>query len=634
MIVYSSIYGGFDAPKPVPAHPAVTEWRLYTDDPELVAPGWTVVVEPRPDLTARMAAKFRKCHPPEDAGVSLYLDGSVRLLSGGLIDAALAGLETADWCMYEHPDRRDILAEADAAALMPKYQCERLHEQVASYRSVGDGLWAAGILARRHTPAVLGASRDWWEECARWTTEDQLSLPYVLARRGVAAHALPGSLWKHEHFSVDLAGHRREEPRVTGGDDQIVSVVTPLHPPGMQFVMEAYESLRSQSLTAWEWVIVENGGATTPGAIRDDDRVRVVRSLSTSVGLLKRIGCTTARGSTIVELDADDLLRDGDALARVSDALADADFAYSDFAEFLDRATPKAPYSTRYGWASYPVAFRGATVTAMRAPPATEHNVRFVDWAPNHVRAWRTVSYWRAGGHDGSFALGDDHELIVRMLLKDIRFAHIPECLYFYRVHPGNTVGTRNAAVRAATTTVYNRTVWALAEHWARRNNLALVDLCGGIDAPFRYTPIDRHINGSGIECDLDGRWALEDSSVGVLRAYDAVEHLKDPVHTMNEAYRVLAPGGWLMISVPSTNGLGAFADPTHVSFWNRLSFRYYTDPKFARYVPEFCGRFQVSRVIEWFPTAWHKENNVPYVEAHLISCKDGFRAMGECLWT
>jgi SAM-dependent methyltransferase len=128
---------------------------------------------------------------------------------------------------------------------------------------------------------------------------------------------------------------------------------------------------------------------------------------------------------------------------------------------------------------------------------------------------------------------------------------------------------------------------------------------------------------------DLDGPWPLRDHSVGLLRAHDAIEHLRDPVHTMNEAYRVLAPGGWLMIQVPSALGQGAFQDPTHVSFWVENSFLYYTDRNLARYVPAFTGRFAVSRVRTWFPSAWHQQTNTPYIEAHLLALGNGYHHMG-----
>ncbi len=46
----------------------------------------------------------------------------------------------------------------------------------------------------------------------------------------------------------------------------------------------------------------------------------------------------------------------------------------------------------------------------------------------------------------------------------------------------------------------------------------------------------------------------------------------------MEEIYRVLKPGGMFESSTPSTDGRGAFQDPTHVSFWNINSWLYYSD--------------------------------------------------------
>jgi hypothetical protein len=54
------------------------------------------------------------------------------------------------------------------------------------------------------------------------------------------------------------------------------------------------------------------------------------------------------------------------------------------------------------------------------------------------------------------------------------------------------------------------------------------------------------------------------------------IEHLPDKILTMNELWRVLKPGAKAGIAVPTTDGPGAWQDPTHVSFWNRRSFLYY----------------------------------------------------------
>ena len=68
------------------------------------------------------------------------------------------------------------------------------------------------------------------------------------------------------------------------------------------------------------------------------------------------------------------------------------------------------------------------------------------------------------------------------------------------------------------------------------------------------------------------------DSCVSV-RAYDAIEHIKDPIMVMKEIWRVLEDGGSVDILVPSTDGRGAWQDGTHVSFWNENSFRYWINP-------------------------------------------------------
>lgn len=82
---------------------------------------------------------------------------------------------------------------------------------------------------------------------------------------------------------------------------------------------------------------------------------------------------------------------------------------------------------------------------------------------------------------------------------------------------------------------------------------------------------------GVDVVANLDQKWGWDDSSVHYIRAFDILEHLKNPVHTMNEAWRVLGHGGLLEVWVPSTDGRGAFQDPTHVSFWNQNSFLYYS---------------------------------------------------------
>jgi acetyltransferase-like isoleucine patch superfamily enzyme len=76
---------------------------------------------------------------------------------------------------------------------------------------------------------------------------------------------------------------------------------------------------------------------------------------------------------------------------------------------------------------------------------------------------------------------------------------------------------------------------------------------------------------------DLTQQFPFLESSVDELRAYDVIEHLPDRIHTMNEIWRVCKPNALVEIFVPSSDGRGAFQDPTHVSFWNLNSFYYFS---------------------------------------------------------
>jgi SAM-dependent methyltransferase len=72
----------------------------------------------------------------------------------------------------------------------------------------------------------------------------------------------------------------------------------------------------------------------------------------------------------------------------------------------------------------------------------------------------------------------------------------------------------------------------------------------------------------------------LPDASLQQARASHLMEHIAagaERVFAMNEVWRVLVPGGTFEVVVPLFGGWGALADPTHLSFWVRESFDYFT---------------------------------------------------------
>jgi SAM-dependent methyltransferase len=117
------------------------------------------------------------------------------------------------------------------------------------------------------------------------------------------------------------------------------------------------------------------------------------------------------------------------------------------------------------------------------------------------------------------------------------------------------------------------------------------VDLGCGIHKPEGFIGVDvAQRPGVDVVADLNQRFPFPDSSIDLLRAFDVIEHLRDRIHTMNEIWRVCKPNAQVEIRVPSTDGRGAFQDPTHISFWNINSFKYYC-VEFPAYL-ELCQSY------------------------------------------
>ena len=102
------------------------------------------------------------------------------------------------------------------------------------------------------------------------------------------------------------------------------------------------------------------------------------------------------------------------------------------------------------------------------------------------------------------------------------------------------------------------------------------------------YVGVDR-ASGPAVDIawDLNRKWPWNDSSIEEIYAHDVFEHLDHApqeqyetagvpgkIWCMNEAHRILRPGGVLDLAVPCVHmldgrvNIGAFADPTHKSWW------------------------------------------------------------------
>lgn len=74
------------------------------------------------------------------------------------------------------------------------------------------------------------------------------------------------------------------------------------------------------------------------------------------------------------------------------------------------------------------------------------------------------------------------------------------------------------------------------------------------------------------------GGLPFRQNSIQSISLIHVVEHLASVVEILEEAHRVLQPGGRLLIETPHCSDASSFADPTHRWHLNSLSFRYFTE--------------------------------------------------------
>jgi O-antigen biosynthesis protein len=412
------------------------------------------------------------------------------------------------------------------------------------------------------------------------------------------------------------------------------SIITPTN--NKKYLAELYRSLKQQTYSNWEWILYINGNLTVdnvPLEICKDPNVIIRTDISveksSNVGYLKNTAFRLGTGDILVEVDHDDLL-DKECLQELYDVYSkrpDVGFVYSDSAVLADEFVP---YDKSLGWEFYTYNYNNTDCTVPKSFEPSAASLSTIWWAPDHVRSWRRDVYLQVGGHNEDLSILDDHEIMIRTYLIT-KFYHIPKPLYIYRIHGGNTWLERNEKIQKGTVDIFYHWVESLAERDAELQSLLKVEI--SLDGYKKKGYVAFGECDCGIHWDMKSRLPFEDNTVGVIRLNHTLPLVKmPPTQFMNELYRVLSDGGWVFIEVPSTDGRGAWQDPTHITRWNENSFWYYTDKNFSRFVPNANYRFQNFFTRTYFPSEWWKENNIPIVQAQLRAVKSDKRRPNKIL--
>ena len=220
------------------------------------------------------------------------------------------------------------------------------------------------------------------------------------------------------------------------------SVVTPVYDPPLDVLRDTIRSVREQTFSDWEWVLVDDRSPTEEvrtvlrAAAAEDSRVVVVeRAENGHIVAASNDALAVATGEFLVFLDHDDLLVPR-ALERMDVAITahpEADYLYSDEDKIDTAADGESP---RF-------------YDLFRKP----------DWSPERLRGQMYTSHLSVvrrtvldsvGGFRTGFEGSQDHDLILRVSESAREVVHVPEVLYHWRIVPGSAAGDIDAKPYAA----------------------------------------------------------------------------------------------------------------------------------------------------------------------------------------
>lgn len=314
--VYTTIFGDYDNHKAWPAQNIKAKYYIITDNPGIKVPGWQTIVPdfPRKDLNPRMRAKFFKMFPWEvaqlaDANITIYIDASIQVESEIFIDYCVRNL-TADMLLYKHPQRNCIYDEAKASMELVKYKNEPIKQQIDFYRKfypAKQGLYACGVMVRKHTDMVKKVMFDWWWENIKYSYQDQLSFPVVCKMNSFKPATFAESQYKNDYFKVKWHDDTvQETPEIT--------VLMPIYKTPVEYITQAIDSILNQTFKRFELLIVNDNNTQTDildcimDYTRKDKRVRFVSTTENKgIAAALNFGIESAKCPLIVRMDADDI---------------------------------------------------------------------------------------------------------------------------------------------------------------------------------------------------------------------------------------------------------------------------------------------------------------------------------------
>ena len=213
-------------------------------------------------------------------------------------------------------------------------------------------------------------------------------------------------------------------------------------------IIRAYNSLTTQILKDWEWVILDDSPddkhfAYLTEHLDGDNRIRLYKRSknSGSIGNVKNEAISLCRGQYVLELDHDDelayyTLSDS---ARVFEENPDVGFVYMDFINIYENQT-NFQYGDFYGkgyCGYYLQKYKDKWVYASITPNINNVTISSLVCLPNHPRIWRKSVLMSLGNYNEYLPICDDLEILLRTVHKT-KIAKIPKIGYVQYMNNNN----------------------------------------------------------------------------------------------------------------------------------------------------------------------------------------------------
>jgi len=190
-------------------------------------------------------------------------------------------------------------------------------------------------------------------------------------------------------------------------------------------IIRAYESIKKQTMTDWEWVILDDSPEDEhflflKKLFMNDTHIRLYKRSENngSIGNVKNEAVLLCRGKYVLEMDHDDEILPDVLLdaTKVFEEDEEVGFVYMDFSNvYEDYSNFNYGNFFALGYSGYyRQKYNGRWLFVAVTPNINNITLSHIVAVPNHPRIWRREALLKMGNYSEFLPVSDDYELLIR----------------------------------------------------------------------------------------------------------------------------------------------------------------------------------------------------------------------------